>query len=89
MAKRHKELLGALDVSRAKPKAKPYRLADGGRRGAISNWPIANVYDKETPANAGVRKHLDPSETPALQYLGRRYLDWSGLSKSSPPPLTE
>ena len=30
MAKRHKELLGALDVSRAKPKAKPYRLADGG-----------------------------------------------------------
>ena len=30
MAKRHKELLGALDVSRAKPKSKPYRLADGG-----------------------------------------------------------
>jgi len=30
MAKRHKELLGALDVSRAKPNAKPYRLADGG-----------------------------------------------------------
>src|SRR6476469_5779297 len=30
MAKRHNELLGALDVSRAKPEAKPYRLADGG-----------------------------------------------------------
>src|SRR5579864_4277 len=30
MAKRHKELLGALDVARAKPKASPYRLADGG-----------------------------------------------------------
>ena len=30
MAKRHKELLGALDVERARPKAKPYRLADGG-----------------------------------------------------------
>jgi len=30
MAKRHKELLSALDVSRAKPKTKPYRLADGG-----------------------------------------------------------
>jgi integrase len=30
MAKRYRELLGALDVARAKPKAKPYRLADGG-----------------------------------------------------------
>ena len=30
MATRHKELIGALDVSRAKPKAKPHRLADGG-----------------------------------------------------------
>jgi integrase len=30
MGKRHKELLVALDVTRAKPKAKPYRLADGG-----------------------------------------------------------
>src|SRR5438046_3960027 len=30
MAKRHKELLGALDVSRAKAKSKPFRLADGG-----------------------------------------------------------
>lgn len=30
MAKRHRELLGALDVARAKPTAKPYRLADGG-----------------------------------------------------------
>src|SRR5947199_409477 len=30
MAKRYKELLGALEVERAKPKAKPYRLADGG-----------------------------------------------------------
>lgn len=34
MAKRHRHLLGPLDVSRAKPKAKPpakpYRLADGG-----------------------------------------------------------
>jgi integrase len=30
MAKRHRELLGALEVARAKPKTKPYRLADGG-----------------------------------------------------------
>src|SRR5581483_11011590 len=30
MAKRHRYLLSPLDVSRAKPKEKPYRLADGG-----------------------------------------------------------
>jgi integrase len=30
MGKRYRELLGALDVTRAKAKAKPYRLADGG-----------------------------------------------------------
>jgi Arm domain-containing DNA-binding protein len=30
MAKRHRHLLGPLDVARAKPKAKAYRLADGG-----------------------------------------------------------
>jgi len=30
MAKRHRHLLSPLDVSRAKPKQKPYRLADGG-----------------------------------------------------------
>src|SRR6266542_2777941 len=30
MAKRHRHLLGPLEVSRAKGKAKPYRLADGG-----------------------------------------------------------
>ncbi len=30
MAKRHKELLTALEVARAKPKAHAYRLADGG-----------------------------------------------------------
>ena len=30
MAKRHRHLLSPLDVSRAKPKKKPYRLADGG-----------------------------------------------------------
>src|SRR4030095_4641599 len=29
-AKRHRHLLGPLDVARAKPEAKPYRLADGG-----------------------------------------------------------
>src|SRR5260370_14394777 len=30
MAKRHRHLLGALDVARAKSKAAPYRMADGG-----------------------------------------------------------
>ena len=30
MAKRLRHMLGALEVERAKPKAKPYRLADGG-----------------------------------------------------------
>ena len=30
MAKRHRHLLGALEISRAKARSKPYRLADGG-----------------------------------------------------------
>src|SRR6516225_3066320 len=30
MAKRHRHLLGALEISRAKARSRPYRLADGG-----------------------------------------------------------
>jgi hypothetical protein len=30
MARRLRNLLGPLDAERAKPKTKPYRLADGG-----------------------------------------------------------
>src|SRR3954464_9491203 len=30
MAKRHRHLLGALEVAKAKSKARPYRMADGG-----------------------------------------------------------
>lgn len=30
MGKRHRHLLSPLDASRAKPKSKPYRMADGG-----------------------------------------------------------
>ncbi len=41
MAKRHRHLLGPLDVARAKPKAKPYRLADGG---GLYLWvPVSGV----------------------------------------------
>ena len=41
MAKRHRHLLGPLVVARAKPKASPYRLADGG---GLYLWvPVSGV----------------------------------------------
>jgi integrase len=64
MAKRHRHLLGPLEVSRAKPRGKPYRLADGGGlylwvpRSGVKTWQFRYRHGGK-PQTATLCKYSD------------------------------
>ena len=71
MAKRHRHLLGPLDVARAKPKAKPYRRADGG---GLYLWvPVSGVKAWQYRY-----RHAGKQQTATLgKVTARQGLEWA------------